>query len=505
MDIQTIVESIDFFGQTEPDRVVYQTEITEHTYGELKRKSDALAAYLDRNLQKQGPIVVFGNLEFEMIVSFLGVTKAGHAYLPIEEHTPNERIESILRVAKPALIISVGDWQMETDGIPVISREELATITKKESQYEATHPVKGDENYYIIFTSGTTGEPKGVQISHDNLLSFVRWTIQEFHLEQGLRFLAQAPFSFDLSVFSIYPALVTGGMLKPLEKAVIQDFRQLFSTLAKLKLDVWVSTPSFIDICLMEPTFDAEHVPDLATFLFCGEELTKKTAQELLKRFPEARIYNTYGPTEATVAISSIQITQGILDRYERLPIGYIKEDTEVQIVNDQKVQPVNQTGEIIILGPSVSKGYLNNPEKTKAAFFKKQDQQSYHTGDAGFLNEESLLFYEGRMDQQIKLHGYRIELGDIEHGLLLDERIKQAIVVPKYQGTKVQQLVAFIVLEENSPEPSFKLSKSIKEKLAHSVMDYMVPQKINYIDLLPQTVNGKIDRKKLIAEVNPQ
>ena len=99
MDIQTIVESIDFFGQTEPDRVVYQTEITEHTYGELKRKSDALAAYLDRNLQKQGPIVVFGNLEFKMIVSFLGVTKAGHAYLPIEEHTPNERIESILRVA----------------------------------------------------------------------------------------------------------------------------------------------------------------------------------------------------------------------------------------------------------------------------------------------------------------------------------------------------------------------------------------------------------------------
>ena len=255
----------------------------------------------------------------------------------------------------------------------------------------------------------------------------------------------------------------------------------------------------------MEPTFDAEHVPDLATFLFCGEELTKKTAQELLKRFPEARIYNTYGPTEATVAISSIQITQGILDRYERLPIGYIKEDTEVQIVNDQKVQPVNQTGEIIILGPSVSKGYLNNPEKTKAAFFKKQDQQSYHTGDAGFLNEEGLLFYEGRMDQQIKLHGYRIELGDIEHGLLLDERIKQAIVVPKYQGTKVQQLVAFIVLEKNSPEPSFKLSKSIKEKLAHSVMDYMIPQKINYIDLLPQTVNGKIDRKKLIAEVNPQ
>ncbi|MEY8446305.1 D-alanine--poly(phosphoribitol) ligase subunit DltA [Enterococcus ratti] len=503
MTIHTIVESIDFFGETEPNRVVYQTNLAQHTYGELKRKTDALANYLEKNLKNQGPIVVFGNLEFEMIVSFLGASKAGYAYLPIEEHTPHERVETILRIAKPSLIISVGKWKTDIQNLPVISKEELLSIIKEEVAYEATHMVKGDENYYIIFTSGTTGEPKGVQISHTNLVSFIHWTIQEFQIENGLRFLAQAPFSFDLSVFSIYPALVSGGMLQPLEKSVIQDFRQLFSVLTRLQLDVWVSTPSFIDICLMEPTFNAEHVPDLSIFLFCGEELTKKTAQELVKRFPEARIYNTYGPTEATVAISSILITQSVLDQYERLPIGYIKEDTKVVVVNEQKIVPINITGEIIISGPSVSKGYLNNQEKTQAAFFKKNGQQNYRTGDAGFLNEEGLLFYEGRLDQQVKLHGYRIELGDIEHALLLDERIKQAIVVPKYQGTKVQQLVAFVVLEKRIEEPSFKFSQSIKEKLAHVVMDYMIPQKINYVEFLPQTINGKIDRKKLIAEVN--
>jgi D-alanine--poly(phosphoribitol) ligase subunit 1 len=503
MNIHTIVESIDFFGKYEPNRVAYQSNSSQHTYGELKSKSDALASYLEKNLKKNGPIVVFGNLEFEMIVSFLGASKSGHAYLPIEEHTPRERIEAILRVAKPSAIISVADWALDTQNIPVIAKNELLGMTKEEVLYEVKHLVQGDENFYIIFTSGTTGEPKGVQISHDNLLSFVRWTMQEFKLDQGLRFLAQAPFSFDLSVFSIYPALVSGGVLKPLEKAVIQDFKQLFSILNKLKLDVWVSTPSFIEICLMEPIFNAEHVPELTIFLFCGEELTKKTAQELLKRFPEASIYNTYGPTEATVAISSIQITQNVLDRYERLPIGYIKEDTKVFVVHEQKMVGVNKTGEIIISGPSVSKGYLNNPEKTQAAFFKENKQQSYHTGDAGFLNEEGLLFYEGRIDQQIKLHGYRIELGDIEHGLLLDKRIKHAVVVPKYQGTKVQQLVAFVVLEKRSETPSFKLSKSIKEKLADSVMDYMIPQKINYVERLPQTTNGKVDRKKLMAEVN--
>lgn len=188
--------------------------------------------------------------------------------------------------------------------------------------------------------------------------------MEDFGIKPGMHFLAQAPFSFDLSVFSIYPALVSGGMLKPLNKAVVQDFRQLFATLPALKLNVWVSTPSFMDICLMEPTFNGENVPELDMFLFCGEELTKKTAESLLDRFPNARIYNTYGPTEATVAISSIQIDQHVLDSYDRLPIGYVKKDTKVSIVQEGKPVSKGETGEIIIAGPSVSKGYLNNPEK---------------------------------------------------------------------------------------------------------------------------------------------
>lgn len=505
MKSKTVVESIDWFGREEPDRVAYQSDDARYTFGELKKKSDALANYLVKNVVGNDPIVVFGNLEFEMIVSFIGAVKAGHAYLPIEKHTPKERIETILRVAQPSMIISVGDWKIDSTDIPVISKTELDSITKEDVAIEPSLMVKGDETFYIIFTSGTTGEPKGVQISQDNLYSFVQWTLDDFQISEGMRFLAQAPFSFDLSVFSIYPALVSGGALKPLEKAVIQDFKQLFSTLAHLAIDVWVSTPSFMDICLMEPTFDEQHVPDLSVFLFCGEELTKKTAQELLTRFPHAYIYNTYGPTEATVAISGVQITQEVLDQYERLPIGYIKSDTRVLIASEGEYVSDDQTGEIIISGPSVSKGYLNNPKKTEAAFFNYDGQPSYHTGDAGRLTKEGLLFYEGRIDQQVKLHGYRIELGDIEHYLLKDQRVKQAVVVPKYQGTKVQQLVAFVVLEKTAGQPNFQLTKAIKAELAKTLMDYMIPQRMNYVDLLPQTVNGKIDRKRLIAEVNPQ
>ena len=180
-----------------------------------------------------------------------------------------------------------------------------------------------------------------------------------------------------------------------------------------------------------------------------------------------------------------------------------MKSDTKVTIFAENQPCVAGETGEIIISGPSVSKGYLNNPEKTEAAFFDYENQASYRTGDAGSLTTDGMLLYEGRLDFQVKLHGYRIELGDIEHYLGMNPNVKQAVVVPKYQGVKVQQLVAFIVLEQKV-EPSFQLTKAIKQELGQSVMEYMIPQRINYLDQLPQTPNDKIDRKKLLAEVNP-
>ena len=493
-----IVAAIDFWGIADPDRIAYQTAEERHTYQELKHSSDALGYYLEKRLTTKGPIVVFGNLEFEMVVSFLGVVKAGHAYLPIDAQTPKERIEAILRVAQPSMIISLSDWEIETD-IPIIQKDCLRSIIASIVGYPFEHAVKGDEDFYLIFTSGTTGEPKGVQISHDNLVSFVDWVLRDFPIKEGQAFLAQAPFSFDLSVFTLYPALVSGGIIKPLFKENVQDFQKLFAILPQLKLDIWVSTPSFVDICLMDASFDEGHLPELATFIFCGEELTKKTAQALLERFPSAKIFNTYGPTEATVAISSILITREVLATYERLPIGYVKSDTTVSILKNGE----SDRGEILITGPSVSKGYLNNPEKTKEVFFQVTGHQNYRTGDAGYLAEDGLLFIEGRIDQQVKLHGYRIELGDIEHALLKDERINQAIVVPKYQGSKVQQLVAFVVLNQAIPDTNYQLIRSIKQRLTDFLMDYMIPQKVAFIDQLPQTNNGKIDRKALTAEVN--
>lgn len=502
MTILNIIDAIDRWGMKEPNRPVYIASNRTYTYGELKKDSDAIAAYLQENIKRERPVVVYGELEYEMLACFLGASKAGQAYIPIEAHTPKERVEMILEVADPAVVFSITEWSELNTAAEIVSLKKLQKICAQTKILNTFQPVSESETYYIIFTSGTTGIPKGVQISHMNLLSFINWELSDFGITEGMRFLSQAPYSFDLSVMDVYPALTSGGSLTPLGKDVINDFKQLFTVLPTLAVEVWVSTPSFMEICLMEPTFDGEHVDRLKIFLFCGEELPKATAQKLVDRFPNARIFNTYGPTEATVAISSVEVTQELLDKYSRIPIGYIKNDTTVYIMKEEQELPADEVGEIVIAGPSISKGYLRNPEKTAAAFFNYKGQPAYRTGDAGQL-KEGLLIYDGRIDFQIKLHGYRIELEDIDHHLASVSYVKQAAVVPKYQNHKVQQLVAFVVANPHEFEKEFKLTKAIKEELSYSVMDYMIPQKFIYVEQLALTANGKIDRKGLMNEVN--
>lgn len=501
MGTQTIIETIDQWATTMPERLCFKDGVRTYTYGQLKADSDALAAFLEEEHPNQLPIIVFGGLEYEMIVSFLAATKAGHAYIPIDSQTPAERVALIAEVADYTAIIAWETWPLE-EARGLVTAEEALAYMALEAQPKGLG-VRGDENYYLIFTSGTTGIPKGVQISHDNLVSYTDWMLEDFGLGEGQVFLSQAPYSFDLSVMDVYPALLSGGQLTPLKKALISDFKSLFTELPKMGLNVWVSTPSFVDICLMDPRFNGEENPSIRQFLFCGEELAHSTASKLTERFPEAHIYNTYGPTEATVAITQIEITPQVLADHARLPIGRVKADTQIYIM-DEAGQPLpeGQIGEVVIVGPSVSKGYYHSPEKTAEAFYTYQGQQAYKTGDAGVM-EDGILFYKGRMDFQIKLHGYRIELEDIDHHLSEVSYVKAAAVVPKYLEHKVQQLVAYVVPEAHSFEKDYQLSKAIKEELKQSVMDYMVPQKYVFVESLPLTQNGKVDRKGLINEVN--
>ncbi|KRM95769.1 D-alanine--D-alanyl carrier protein ligase [Liquorilactobacillus aquaticus DSM 21051] len=504
---KSIIEKIDGYATTAPSSIAYEYLGKTNTYKELKEYSDALATYIDSmGLAEKTPIIVYGGQTFEMAATFLGIVKSGHAYIPVDTNSPGERLTIINEIAKPAACIAVEKLPLSLAGIPVIGPEKLKTIFSKPVEKPSKDKwVAGDDVFYIIFTSGTTGVPKGVQISHDNLASFIDWMQSDFGIESKQTFLSQPPYSFDLSVMDLYPTLTRGGRLVALPKSVTDNFKELFAVLPTLNLNVWVSTPSFIDICLLEPHFDEEHYPSLSHFLFCGEELTHKTAATLHARFPHAHIFNTYGPTETTVAVSQVEITSQVLADYKRLPIGIAKSDTTIRVVDDQ-LQDVQegQDGEIIISGPSVSKGYLNNPEKTKQAFIDLNGRIAYRTGDLGQLDSQGQLLYKGRIDFQVKLHGFRIELEEVDHHLDQVSLISQATTVPKYgKDHKVSQLIAYVTAKKNNFTSNFELTKAIKQELKNLMMPYMMPQRFVYLDTLPLTPNGKVDRKCLIKEVN--
>ena len=509
--ITDMIETIEHFAQTQPDFPVYNVLGQVHTYGDLKADSDALAAKIDSlGLAPKSPVVVYGGQEYEMLATFVALTKAGHAYIPIDSHSALERVTAILEVAEPSLIIAIADFPLADTDAAILSLEEVRAAYAEKTAYEMSHPVKGDDNYYIIFTSGTTGKPKGVQISHDNLLSFTNWMItdKEFATPSRPQMLAQPPYSFDLSVMYWAPTLALGGTLYALPSSLTQDFKQLFEAILSLPVAIWTSTPSFADMAMLSEDFNSQKMPGITHFYFDGEELTVKTAQKLRERFPEARIINAYGPTEATVALSAVAITDEMLATLKRLPIGYTKEDSPTFIIdeNGQKL-PNGQQGEIIVCGPAVSKGYLNNPEKTAEAFFEFEGLPAYHTGDVGTMTDEGLLLYGGRMDFQIKFNGYRIELEDVSQNLNKSKYIEAAVAVPRYnKDHKVQNLLAYVILKDGVAEQfdrEIDITKAIKEDLQDIMMSYMMPSKFLYRESLPLTPNGKIDIKGLISEVN--
>ena len=509
--IHDMIEAIEHFAQVQPDFPVYDILGQVHTYGDLKKDSDSLAAQIDRlGLPDKSPVVVFGGQEYEMLATFVALTKSGHAYIPIDSHSALERVAAIVEVAEPSLIIAINDFPLADVAAPIFSAEQVQTAFREGAPYELSHPVQGDDNYYIIFTSGTTGKPKGVQISHNNLLSFTNWMItdKEFATPERPQMLAQPPYSFDLSVMYWAPTLALGGTLFALPSAVTQDFKQLFETILSLPIAIWTSTPSFADMALLSDDFNSQKLPQLTHFYFDGEELTVKTAQKLRDRFPQARIINAYGPTEATVALSAVAVTDEMLQNCKRLPIGYTKADSPTFVIDEegQKV-PNGQQGEIIVCGPAVSKGYLNNPEKTAEAFFEFEGLPAYHTGDVGTMTDEGLLLYGGRMDFQIKFNGYRIELEDVSQNLNKSKYIEAAVAVPRYnKDHKVQNLLAYVILKDGVAEQfdrEIDITKAIKEDLQDIMMSYMMPSKFLYRESLPLTPNGKIDIKGLISEVN--
>jgi D-alanine--poly(phosphoribitol) ligase subunit 1 len=479
-----LIQRIDRWATTAPEKIAHLNGDRRLTYGELRARSDGLAAHLTKRFgDDRRPIVVLGHREPEMLIAFLGAVKSGRPYVPIDTALPQTRIDQILASSNAALTLTPDQIRhFSTSAMPVSIKS-----------------VEKNAPFYILFTSGSTGEPKGVIITLECLEHFVNWMLAEQQFSNGAEvFLNQAPFSFDLSVMDLYCSLATGGALFSISRDLIENPRKLYNALATSGVTTWVSTPSFAQMCLVEEKFDRAMLPRVRRFLFCGETLAPQTAAQLLARFPQAQVWNMYGPTEATVATTSVQIDAVILEKYSPLPVGRVMPGTRVFIVDENGVEvSENERGEIIIAGPNVSPGYAGRSDLTDRAFFEYHDQRAYRTGDLGRFRD-SLLFFEGRIDEQIKLTGYRIELGDVEANLRALPTVRDAVVIPVIKSGAAQSLTAFVTLTTRNETSDFQLAHNLRRQLAERLPAYMLPRKFILLNVFPMTANGKVDRAAL-------
>lgn len=491
----------------ESDDIAYIHNEQRLTYRELNHKANLLAQYIQDRLQDdKTPIPVYGHKDMLMLICFLACVKSGRAYCPIDIGVPKNRVESIFETVNSSLILACEETEIQNEAM--INKQEMeAIIANGVQEIDAQYALKQEDVYYIIFTSGSSGKPKGVQITYDNLNHFLEWSVSLANADTTSKiFLNQAPFSFDLSVMDVYTALASGGTIFALDKEVCKEYRTLFDALHKSNAHVWVSTPSFADMCLIDKSFNSTLLPHIETFLFCGEILTNETAKKLQERFVNAKVINTYGPTETTVAVSDVLIDQQMVETCNPLPIGKAKPGTWIKIMNEEgTLLADNEKGEMIIMGDTVGKGYFQNSENTKRAFFQMEWEgkvvNAYHTGDKGYYKDGNL-YYCGRMDLQVKLNGYRIEICDIEQNLMRLDRVENAVVLPHYKNDKIKHLIACIIYDGDTTQ-RFQIAQKLAAQLKQYIPEYMVPKKFVFLNELPMTNNGKVDRKALQGAVS--
>ncbi len=466
------------------------------TFKELWAQSEALEAFLEARYQEalrhKTPLVLYGAKELALVPAMHAALKCGVPYVPVDTLYPVDRLQQIISQVEARVVINLSACQLQGN-FEVLNGRDLAQIFTDYAGQKSTpaHWVQDRDVCYMLFTSGSTGQPKGVQICKENLLCFVDWYKDFCPVTEQTVALNQVSYSFDVSVIPLYIYLAQGATLFNLGHAELEDFKLLEASLAVSHLTDWVSTPALFDICLFAKNFNKQLLPQLRRFTFAGEVLTKTLVRELQDRFGrEAVVINGYGPTETTVLLTACVVTAAMLAAPEHIPIGRLNPALGHQL--DQ--------GELLVWGGSVGCGYFKNPQQTAQNFFAAPGgQRGYRTGDL-VTEREGLLYYQDRKDFQLKLNGYRIEPDDISSNINKLESVQGSLVLPVTKEGKVEYLAAFVQLKPGHSQGSaLKDAIAVKKFLKTVVPVYMIPKKIVLVEQFPMNVNGKIDRKKLL------
>jgi amino acid adenylation domain-containing protein len=480
-----------------PEAVAVVYEESHLTYEELNRSANQLARYLKK--KQVGPEVRVGlclKRSVEMIVGLLGILKAGGAYVPLDPEYPAERLKFMLEESQAAALLTQEEILQKTGlsfhGQVVLWRQEWAAI-QQQSGEDLASCVDPENLAYLIYTSGSSGRPKAVGIRHGSAVVLVRWSQEAFSEEETAGLMASTSICFDLSVFEIFVPLSRGGRV-----LVVDNLLRLGEMLGRETVTLVNTVPS-----AMAELVGMEAIPaSVRVVALAGEPLSRTLVTQIYDQATVERVFNLYGPSEDTTYSTFEWMNQD--ERDEAVSIGRPIANTSIYVLNENyELAPVGVTGELYLGGDGLARGYLNRPGMTAEKFIPdgfsaERGKRLYRTGDLARWSANGKLEFLGRKDGQVKLRGYRIELGEIESVLSRHAAVREAVVAVYGQGggNEDRKLIAYVVKMDPESTPTRELQEHLRQWLP----EYMVPSVFHWLDRLPRTPGGKIDRRALPA-----
>ena len=499
------------------------------TYGELAARARAIASTIRTHERDPFPLAaVLASRSVTAYAGILGVLAAGKGYVPLNPGFPIERTRRMLQLSDVRVLVVdreqlrllptllsgidrsltvVAPELTETSELPSVAPgHRVVGVAPATGSADFEPPLSADREAvaYLLFTSGSTGEPKGVPISHENVQSYLRYIGNRYDISERDRCSQEFELTFDLSVHDMFVCWQRGACLYSVpERSVMLPVKFIRDH----ALTVWFSVPSVAAILARLGLLRAKTFPSLRYSLFCGEPLSAAYAELWQRAAPDSVLENLYGPTEATIAISHYrwdpssspaECVNGIV------PIGRMFEGQRWQVIGDGRATlPDGQVGELCVAGSQITRGYWNDARKTAEQFIRLPDHPDtvwYRTGDLVKARPDGCLFYLGRIDQQVKIRGYRVELQEIEAVLRRICHTEQVIAVPAQASDgNTEGIVAFVSgVPAMNPETVLNACREV-------LPDYMVPQQLHWIAEMPLNANGKIDRAKLKDRIRPQ
>ena len=485
-----------------PDAVAAVHRDRQWTYAELNSRANRLGrALAARGLRREGVVAVVMERNLDWMAAVLAIFKAGGVYLPIEPHFPPDRIATTLSRAECAIVLtetgSTATLDRALDSLPGVAALPVdAAYREDHADGDLGVDVAPDQLAYIYFTSGSTGAPKGAMCEHAGMLNHLYAKIDDLGVGEGQVVAQTAPQCFDISLWQLVSALLVGGRTLIVEQEVILDVQRFVDQIIDGRVAVLQVVPSYLEVVLSYLERDPRELPDLRCVCVTGEALKKELTQRWFTSEPKIKLVNAYGLTE-----TSDDTNHEVMDRVpdgDRVPLGRPVNNVHVHVVDaNLALVPLGAPGEIVFSGVCVGRGYVNDPERTRLAFVPdpyREGGRLYRSGDYGRWRPGGKLEFLGRRDTQVKVSGFRIEIGEIENGLLRVPGVRDGAVVVAQRADQSRRLVAFY----SGPRPVDV--ELLRTRLGASLPWYMVPAAFHWREGLPLTANGKVDRKALTA-----